>query len=305
MNKDKKIAIVIVNWNQYELTKQCLLSLRKCTYNNYKVILIDNNSSDNSGKKLKSFFKEIKFFQNNQNEGFTGANNRGIKYALSKKFDYVMLLNNDTEVSPDFLDPLLKTFNEDKQIGAVQPLILYWKKELVWNYGGEFQKITGRVITLNRGKSKFNIKKSKYTDWISGCCFMLKTEVIKKIGLLDDFYFVYYEDADWSIRINNAGFKLALNFESVVFHHEGSSWKSKKRKWEGSISPMTHYLNIRNHIYFVKKHNNKFSSLGKWVYQFCKIFGYTIYFLFRLRFGKLKIASQGFIDGIFNKELEK
>ena len=96
-----------------------------------------------------------------------------------------------------------------------------------------------------------------------------------------------------------------MNFESVVFHHEGSSWKSKKRKWEGSISPMTHYLNIRNHIYFVKKHNNKFSSLGKWVYQFCKIFGYTIYFLFRLRFGKLKIASQGFIDGIFNKELEK
>ena len=287
MNLNKKIAIIIVNWNQYELTKACLISLQNCNYKNYKVILVDNASRDNSGPKLKENFPDIIFFQNHQNKGFTGANNRGINYAIDQKYDYVMLLNNDTEVAPGFIDSLLKTFDKDKKIGAVQPLILFWKKkDLVWNYGGKFEKISGRVITLNRGLSKLHIKKSKHTDWISGCCFMVKTEVVKKVGLLDDFFFVYFEDADWSIRIKNAGYKLGLDFNSVIFHHEGASWKSKIKNREGTISPITHYLNIRNHIYFIKKHSNKFSFIGKWIFQFYKILGYLIYFLFRLRFSK-------------------
>jgi GT2 family glycosyltransferase len=301
MNRTKKIAIIIINWNQFELTKACINSIKRCNYKNYKIILVDNGSNDKSGTKLKEIFPEIIYIQNEKNEGFTRANNTAIKYALIQKFDYLMLLNNDTEVDVNFIDFMLETFKKDKKIGAVQPLILFWdNKDIVWNYGGKFEKISGRVVTLNRGLEISGIVKSEYTDWISGCCFMIKNEVIKKVGTLDDYFFVYYEDADWSIRIKKAGYKLGLNFNSKIYHHEGASWKSKEKSKEGVISPFTHYLNIRNHIYFIKKHNNQFNFIGKWIFQLFKITGYSIYFILKGRFNKLKMVFKGLIDGLNN-----
>jgi len=306
MNLNKKIAIILVNWNQYELTKACIISIKNCNYIHYSIILVDNFSHDGSGVRLKKKFPDVIFIKNNENKGFTGANNQALSYVLKQRYDYAMLLNNDTEVHPSFINSLLETFNKDESIGAVQPLILFWRKrELVWNYGGKFNKRSGRIITLNRGLNRSLIKESKYTEWISGCCFMIKTELVKKVGLLDDFFFVYYEDADWSIRIKKAGYKLGLDSNSIVFHHEGASWKNKMKNKEGIVSPFTHYLNIRNHIYLIIKHSNQFNFIGKWLYQFYKIMGYSIYFIIKLRFLKLKMVYKGAIDGINKKQIMK
>jgi len=303
MIQNKKIAIIIVNWNQFELTYACINSIKKCTYNNYQIILVDNGSHDDSGLKLKEIFPEIIYMQNDKNIGFTGANNLAIKHALIKNFEYLMLLNNDTVVDLNFIEYMLQTFKKDKKIGAVQPLILFYdNNEIVWNFGGKFDKISGRVVTMNKGIDISRIIKSKYTEWISGCCFMVKNDVIKKVGLLDDYFFVYYEDADWSIRIKNAGYKLGLNFKSKIYHHEGASWKSKKKNKEGVISPFTHYLNVRNHIYFIKKHKMQFNFIGKWIFQILKIIGYSTYFLIKGRFKKLKMVHKGLIDGFNNNK---
>ena len=95
------------------------------------------------------------------------------------------------------------------------------------------------------------------------------------IGYLDNDYFVYYEDADYSLKIKNTGYNLGIVKESIIYHHEGKSWIQKS--WEGSVSPYTHYLNIRNHIYFIKKHNLDFNFIGVWIFNFLKYF--LIYYI--------------------------
>ena len=293
------LAVILVNWNQYDLTRACIISLLECTYQDFEIFLVDNDSNDNSVLKLKKEFEKVNYIQNSRNLGFTGANNIGIKNALNRDFGFIMLLNNDTEVESDFIEPLLSSFKSNVQLGAVQPLILnYHSKETVWNFGGTFNSFFGLVQTLNKGVRRSELKENYLTDWISGCCFMFKANIASEIGLLDDFFFVYFEDVDYSLRIKKAGFELGLQEKSVIYHHEGASFKGKIKKIEGTVSPYTHYLRLRNHLYFNSKYNAEFNFFGKWIYQIFQIFSYILYFTIRLRFNKLKMIYKGLIDGM-------
>ena len=299
MNLNKKIAIIIVNWKQYELTINCLLSLKKLEYKNWKVILVDNESNFEKINKIKSDFNKVEVIGSKANLGFASANNLGIKYAIKNKFEYVMLLNNDTEVNKKFLSPLLNSFQNDNSLGAVQPLIMnYNNRAKVWNAGGYLNNFFGFPYT----NKKLN-NKNRQIDWITGCCIVLKTKVIKKAGLIDEDFFAYYEDVDWSLRIKKLGYKLGVVESSVIFHHGTKS--SNNSNFEGDLSPFVHYLNIRNHIYLVKKHSDKFNFIGVLFYQFLKILFYSIYFILRLRFSKLKMVYKGLNDGINNKQIKK
>ena len=299
MNLNKKIAIIIVNWKQYELTINCLLSLEKLEYKNFKVIIVDNESNFEKVNKIKSDFTKVEVIESKENLGFASANNIGIKYAIKNKFEYVMLLNNDTEVNKEFLTPLLNSFKNDNSLGAVQPLIMnYNNRAKVWNAGGYLNIFFGFPYTNN----KLNNKK-RQIDWITGCCIVLKTKVIKKVGLMDEDFFAYYEDVDWSLRIKKLGYKLGVVESSVIFHHGTKS--SNNSNFEGNLSHLVHYLNIRNHIYLVKKHSDKFNFIGVLFYQFLKILFYSIYFILRLRFSKLKMVYRGLNDGINNKQIKK
>jgi len=297
MNLNKKIAIIIVNWKQYELTINCLLSLQKVEYKNWKVILVDNEYNFEKINKIKSDFNKVEVIESKENLGFARANNIGIKYAIKNKFEYVMLLNNDTEVNKKFLKPLLDSFQNDNSLGAVQPLIMNYNKAKVWNAGGYLNNFFGFPYT-NKLKNK-----KRQIDWITGCCILLKTKVIKKVGLMDEHFFAYYEDVDWSLRIKKLGYKLGIVESSVIFHHGTKS--SNNSNLEGNLSPFVHYLNIRNHIYLVKKHSDKFNFIGIFFYQFLKILFYSIYFILRLRFSKLKMVYRGLNDGINNKQIKK
>ena len=242
MNLNKKIAIIIVNWKQYELTINCLLSLQKVEYKNLKVILVDNESNFEKINKIKSDFTKVEVIKSKENLGFASANNIGIKYAFKNKFEYIMLLNNDTEVNKEFLAPLLNSFQNDNSLGAVQPLIMnYNNRAKVWNAGGYLNNFFGFPYT----NKKLN-NKNRQIDWITGCCIVLKTKVIKKAGLIDEDFFAYYEDVDWSLRIKKLGYKLGIEGSSVIFHHGTKS--SNNSNFEGNLSPFVHYLNIRNHI---------------------------------------------------------
>jgi len=297
--KSSNIAVILVNWNQYELTRSCIISILNCSFQDFEIFLVDNASEDNSLEKLKQEFSDITFIQNKKNLGFTGANNIAIKEAIRRKFEYIMLLNNDTEVKFNFFEPLLLSLKNDTKLVAVQPLILnFHDKNTVWNFGGKFNNFFGYVTTMNKGINKSKLLENKNTEWISGCCFLFKSEIIDKIGYLDDYFFVYYEDADFSLRIKEAGYEIGLQKNSEIYHHEGASWKLKKLNKEGKLSPYTRYLTIRNHIYFIQKHQIKFNFLGKWIYQFFKIFSFSFYFIVRMRFQKLSMVFKGFKDGL-------
>ena len=298
--KVPRIAIIIINWNTYQLTFNCLKSLEACNYKNKTIFFVDNGSNDGSGDKIALEFSEINYIKNEKNEGFTGANNKALNIILKQSFDYVLLLNNDTEVEPDFLSLLAASMESDKNLAATQPLILdFPNKNTIWNAGGSFNTFFGLSKTRYKGLIyKPKLKIDTFTEWISGCCILVNIGVVKEVGLLDNRFFAYFEDVDWSIRMTNQGYKLGVVPKSIIYHHTSGSTKKNNTSNEGNLSPYAHYLNVRNHIYLIKKHTSFFNNIGSWIYQILKITSYSIYFIFRGRFGKFKMVWRGVLDGI-------
>ena len=298
--KVPRIAIIIINWNTYQLTFNCLKSLEACNYKNKTIFFVDNGSNDGSGDKIALEFPEINYIKNEKNEGFTGANNKALNIILKQSFDYVLLLNNDTEVEPDFLSLLAASMESDKNLAATQPLILdFPNKNTIWNAGGSFNTFFGLSKTRYKGLIyKPKLKIDTFTEWISGCCILVNIGVVKEVGLLDNRFFAYFEDVDWSIRMTNQGYKLGVVPKSIIYHHTSGSTKKNNTSNEGNLSPYAHYLNVRNHIYLIKKHTSFFNNIGSWIYQFLKITSYSIYFILRGRFGKFKMVWRGVLDGI-------
>ena len=296
------IAVILVNWKKYNLTSKCIDSLNKSNYKNFKIILVDNEYSEKSLIDLRNKHKELIVFKEKNNLGFAGGNNIGIRYALENDYDYIMLLNNDTEVKENFILPLVERIEKDHSLGAVQPLILnFSNKSIIWNAGGKLNKFLGLTLTrLNNNKLNSSIVFNDYTDWISGCGILVKSEIVKKVGLLDEKFFTYYEDVDWSLRMKNLGYDLGFVKESIIYHHGSSSSKNKKTK-EGVISSKIHYFNIRNHILLLKKHKNLFNFFGIVFFQIIKTTSYIFYFLIKFRFNKLTMVLKGLKHGLNNK----
>jgi GT2 family glycosyltransferase len=298
-NKDR-VAIVIVNWNTYKLTRSCIVSLNKCIHKNFEIFLVDNNSSDESVEKLKKEFKDLHFILNNKNTGFCKANNQAIEKILSKNtFNFIMLLNSDTEVSPFFIKPLIDTFKSNEKIGAVQPLILNWSdKSTIWKYEGDINRTFGITSHRNKNKIFLDEKMKSYTEWASGCCIFTTPSIFKEVGLFDEIFFAYYEDVDWSIRLKKQNYLIALSKLSEVYHHESGSSKSSKKQNEGYLSPKSHYYNFRNHIILLRKHKSDYNSLGIVIFQLLKITLFSLYFILRLRKKKFINLWKGVYDGL-------
>ena len=296
MNVDPKIAIIIVNWKKYDLTLKCIESVLNSSFKNFKIILIDNEYQKSMSDQLKKS-KKIHLIRNKKNEGFARANNQGIKYSIKNGFDYMLLLNNDTLIKNDLIDSLMKQSNTLNQ-KIIQPLILNYDGTKIWNAGGTINYFLGTFQTLKKGVSFKNFKSNRdYTDWFTGCCVLIKSEIFNDIGCFDDRFFAYYEDIDFSIRLKTRGYSIAMMNDSYLQHFESASSKSSNQN-EGNLLPHVHYLNIRNHILLLKKHSKSFNTIGVLFYQQIKILSYLIYFLIRFRFNKFKMVLKGFIDAI-------
>ena len=302
----KKLAIILVNWNSYELTNDTLQSLYQTSFQDYDIICVDNASTDESLNQLRTNHNNVIILTCDQNTGFTGGNNKGMQYAIQQGYVYTLLLNNDVAVESDFLEPLVGALDANKNMGAVQPLIYFHHdRTQIWNAGSSFNQWLGITKTIG-----YNKKDSQHTyrnqnqgyvsqiDWITGCAFMVKTEVLKKVGLLYDPFFIYYEDVDLSFRIKNAGYDLGYAPASVIYHIAGMSHKSIKKTAEGYVSPKVHYLNARNHIWLLKKYTSALHAPTVILYQSLYYLSVTAYFILRGRWQKIKALYKGIGEGI-------
>ena len=289
---NSKVAVIIVNWKKYDITSSCIESILHSTNSNFKIILVDNESDNKKVKKFK-YRNEIKIIQNKKNEGFSKANNIGIDYALRNNYDYTILVNNDTIVEKNLIEVLLK-IAQAKNFSVLQPLILNYNGKEIWNAGGRINYLFGNFITK---KILVNSLDSSHelTEWFTGCCCLFKTKIFKEIGKLDERFFAYYEDVDFSLRLKKNRYKIGFTSETQIYHHESFSSISNNLKG-GKLSPYVHYLNIRNHILVLKKHSDLFNSFGTRLFQIFKIMSYCIYFIFRLRFTKLNMVYKGLVD---------
>ncbi len=301
----KKLAIVIINWNSYEVTEMTILSLHNTSFKEYDIILIDNHSTDGSLEKLEATFKEITILKSNENLGFAGGNNLGIQYAIDKGYKYTMLLNNDVEVEANFIEPLVEKLEGNSHIGAVQPLIYFHHdRSVIWNAGSTFNAFLGICSTPDYNKKdsqQLFRHKEKKIDWITGCAFMVKTEILAQIGALNHQFFIYYEDVDLSFRIKEAGYQLSYVPKSVIHHIAGLSHKSKEKTKEGFISAKVHYLNSRNRIWILKKYIKIYAIPTVILYHTCYFSSVSVYFIIRGRWQKLNAWIRGIKDGLLNK----
>ena len=298
----KKVAVILINWNSYDLTRDTLNSMQKVTYMDLDVIVVDNGSTDESGDRLEAEFPEVIMIKSSSNTGFTGGNNLGFQYALAQGYTYAMMLNNDVEVESDFLEPLVYALDENKGLGAVQPLIYFHHdKEVIWNAGSVRNSWTGETITLDYNVRDSGLERRwirKNVDWLTGCAFMVRTDVLKQIGLLKEEFFIYYEDVDLSFRIRKAGFTLGYEPSSVIYHIAGMSHKSKEKGTEGFLNPKVHYLNARNRLWILKQYTRKGFIPTVIIYQAGYYIAVSLYFILRGRFTKLGAWLRGLKDGL-------
>lgn len=249
VQKDR-VAIVIVNYNGLDYTRDCIGSVLKNNYGNFTVILVDNGSTDGSGKELKEYFGgRIVFLRNEKNLGVTGGNNAGISHAVSKKFDRVLFLNNDTVVEPDFLTKLMSAVKNDNRTLAVPKIVCFFDRTRLDHFiGKEFDWLTmhpaGYEYYPKEGP-KHNIRRQIGVS--STCCLLIPACLISDIGKMDENYFMYYDDSDFTIQAARAGYGIVYEPSSVIYHKCNMTTKNKQPSY------FEYYLQNRNVFYFYNK----------------------------------------------------
>ncbi len=257
----KKVFISIINFNGKKNTLECLRSIDNLNMTGIElnVVLIDNASKeklDIEEKILKN--ASLKIILNEKNLGFSGGHNIGINYALSNNADYIVILNNDTIVDKNLVYELLNAFDKDSNIGIVSPKIYFakgfefhkdrYKNEdlgnVLWYAGGDMN--WDNVIGSHRGVDEIDkgqYEEQKEIDFSSGCCMAVKKEVFEKVGFLNEKYFLYYEDNDYSQRAKRKGYKIIYTPKAILWHKNAGSAG-------GSGSNLQDYYITRNRLLF-------------------------------------------------------
>jgi len=230
MNERPLVSIIVLNYNAGELLENCITSLKKSTYTNLEIIIVDNISSDNSQNKCKEKFPDIKLIQNNKNLGYCGGNNVGIREAKGK---FIVILNPDTIVEPDCFDELIAAHNKFGD-GLYQPKILSLNEENIIQSTGNMLHIFGFGFARDKGNKVIDRKeKIEKIGYASGTCLFMSKEVIDKVGFLDEFLFLYHDDLDLGWRAAQVGIDSYYVPRSKIFHVESYSlkWSAKKFYW--------------------------------------------------------------------------
>lgn len=221
----KKVSVIIVNWNGLSHLKKCLPGLYSQNYKNIEVIIVDNASTDSSINFIKKNYPDIIIISNKENLGFADANNIGYRKTTG---DYILFLNNDTEVTKNFLSELVKALEENRKIGGVQSKILLMDDSERLDSVGAYLTSTGFLYHYGIAKkdsSKYNKKIEIYSA--KGACMMFKKEVIEKVlvdnEILDSRYFAYFEETDFSHRVWMTGYKILFIPTSIIYHKMGAT----------------------------------------------------------------------------------
>lgn len=276
-NKYPLVSVVTVNYNQTEVTAEFLLSMEKITYPSTEIFVVDNASPIDDSDKLLESFAYINLIKSKINLGFAGGNNLALPHCKGK---YVLFINNDTEVEPNFLQPLVDVLENDHSIGMVSPKIHYFHTKDTLQFAGftKFNMVTIRNFAIGFGE----IDEGKYdhsteTGSIFGAAMLVPMSIIEDVGMMTEVFFLYYEEHDWAAHIERAGYKIYYQGNSLVLHKESISTVKD--------SPFQIYYLNRGRILFARRNTKGFSGLITLLYlYFVSAPRITIGFILRKRF---------------------
>lgn len=290
---NNKVSIITINYNRINDTCNLIDSLYLYENYPYEIIVVDNASSDqNEYLMLKNNYPEIQVIRSDINLGFAGGNNLGIKHATG---DYLFFLNNDTIITSAVLKTLVDRLESDKDIGCVCPKIASWPEKEIIQFAGftEMSSITLRNICIGYkqiDQGQFN--KAHETPYAHGAAMMVKTDKIQKFGLIPEFYFLYYEELDWSEQIRKSGCKIWYEPRSTIYHKESVSI--------GFQSPLQVYYHARNRFIFAKRiRPNRFIRICCYTYQIIIVFNSRLLkYILKNKFHLIPPLLKGTINGI-------
>ena len=269
--KNPLVSIIILNYNAGELLINCVESVFQTKYTNFEVILVDNVSSDNSHIKCKKKFEKIQLIENEENFGYCEGNNIGIRNADG---EFIVILNPDTIVKDSWLDELILAYNQNGD-GLYQPKILSLYEKNVLQSTGNMIHLFGFGFARDKGiKDSNQFKKVEKIGYASGTCLFTSSKILKKIGLLDSFLFLYHDDLDLGWRAAQLGIKSYFVPNAVVLHAESYmlKWSSKKFYWlerNRKYCLLTHYS---KHTYKKMRWNLLFVDFLVWIFYISKGF---------------------------------
>jgi GT2 family glycosyltransferase len=245
---DPKVGIVITSWNSKQDTLECLRSVYQIQYSDFEVVVVDNGSKDGSADAIAAEFPQAALLCNSANAGFCIANNAGIRRAAADGAEYFMILNNDTVVDPCIIRQLRGVLDADSGLGAVSPLIEYYDSPGRLQFDGVIVDwANGGMFGAYRGRQMPQDGTLRATDFVSWCAVMFPVRVLDRVGFLDENFFAYYEDVDWSLRCRSAGFATRI-YSKILVRHKGS------RSSGGEYSSTVFYYFYRNRLFFMRKH---------------------------------------------------
>lgn len=217
---EPRVFIIIVNWNGKAVTLDCLDSLSKIAYDNYTIVVVDNASTDGSVEAIGSAYPDAVLLRQDRNLRFAGGNNAGMRYALAHGAEVLCLLNNDTTVDAMFLWQLVSRLQSDIEIGLVAPKIYYYDEpKKIWFAGGRISMWSGTMKHIGlREADEGQHDVATTIDYATGCCMAIRRKAIEEVGMFDESFFMYTEDADYSMRLRGAGYSIVYEPASKVWH---------------------------------------------------------------------------------------
>jgi len=237
-----KVVVVILNWNGELDTLDCLASVGNIDYPNFMAMVVDNGSVDNSVTTIRKDYPGVQIIETGSNLGYAGGNNVGIKWALEHGADYVLLLNNDTEVAPDLIDVFVEAARTHLDGGMFSARIEYFSEPgRIWNSGVVWDRRLGHFNALN---IKTGVQE---TATANGCALFVPSGVIRRIGLLDEQFFLTYEETDWCYRAKKSNYHCYVVADALVRHKVSASIG-------GSESPLACYFWVRNQLFWANRH---------------------------------------------------
>lgn len=251
------VSILVVNYNNISVTRDLLMSLRKVTYPSVEIIVVDNNSSDDVVEVLPAEFPEITLIASAKNLGYAGGNNLAIKASHG---DFMLVTNNDVEVTPGFLEPMVEVFKKHPKAGIVSPKIIYHSTGRI-QYAGStgINPWTGRgtkIAHLKADDGSFDYIRE--TELVHGACMMFSRKMVEQVGLIPELFFIYYEEHDWAQQARQHGFELYYVGTSKIFHKASAT--------AGLNSPFQTYHMVRNRIMYLRRNVSSLALLSSMLF---------------------------------------
>ncbi len=236
--KHPRVACLVLNYNGRDITLEAISSLLDMTYPAFDVIHVDNGSTDGSSEAVAEAFPDVIQERIEENKGPTQGLNRGLLAGLAGDYDYLLSLNNDIEADPEMLTELVRLAESDPSIGCVGPkTFYYWDRQRLWSAGGVIR--FKESVTQERGMGEIDrgqYERDEEVDYLNGCAILMRRSVVEQVGIWDPIFNLAVEDADWCMRIKEAGFRCMYAHKSVLWHmvsHTAGNYQARRTFFTG------------------------------------------------------------------------